>query len=100
GIANLAELRPIGEDGNYVVGFTWTREKAIRVTKNSTTSFGQLLQLRIRKALFGSFRSCERYGTKHQPQCCNWCQPSPFSTQLQQWASHNLSPEPFGESCF
>jgi hypothetical protein len=34
GIANLAELRPIGEDGNYVVGFTWTREKAIRVTRN------------------------------------------------------------------
>jgi hypothetical protein len=34
GIANLAELRPVGEDGNYVVGFTWTREKAIRVTRN------------------------------------------------------------------
>jgi len=34
GIANLAELRPIGEDGNYVVGFTWTRQKAIRVTRN------------------------------------------------------------------
>jgi hypothetical protein len=34
GITNLAELRPIGEDGNYVVGFTWTREKAIRVTRN------------------------------------------------------------------
>ena len=34
GIANLAELRPTGEDGNYVVGFTWTREKAIRVSRN------------------------------------------------------------------
>jgi hypothetical protein len=33
GIANLTELRPDGEDGNYVVGFTWTREKAVRVTK-------------------------------------------------------------------
>jgi hypothetical protein len=34
GIANLTELRPGGEDGNYVVGFTWTREKAVRVTRN------------------------------------------------------------------
>src|SRR5215472_12565664 len=34
GITNLEELRPIGEDGNYVVGFTWTREKAVRVTRN------------------------------------------------------------------
>src|SRR4029077_6832609 len=39
GIANLAELRPIGEDGNYVVGFTWTREKAIRVTKTFNNKF-------------------------------------------------------------
>jgi hypothetical protein len=34
GIANLEELRPGGEDGNYVVGFTWTRERAVRVTRN------------------------------------------------------------------
>src|SRR5215469_1487679 len=34
GIATLAELRPGGEDGQYVVGFTWTRQRAFRVTKN------------------------------------------------------------------
>src|SRR4029077_18605030 len=34
GIANLTELRPGGEDGNYGVGFTWTREKSGRVTRN------------------------------------------------------------------
>src|ERR1700758_2682162 len=34
GIANLTELRPGGEDGNSVVGFPWTREKAVRVTRN------------------------------------------------------------------
>jgi hypothetical protein len=34
GIASLAELRPGGEDGQYVVGFTWTRQRAFRVTKN------------------------------------------------------------------
>jgi hypothetical protein len=34
GIENLQELRPIDEDGNYVVGFTWTRERAFRVTQN------------------------------------------------------------------
>src|SRR5215469_1376440 len=34
GIATLAELRPITEDGQYVVGFTWTRQRAFRVTKN------------------------------------------------------------------
>jgi hypothetical protein len=34
GIENLEELRPIDEDGNYVVGFTWTRERAFRVTRN------------------------------------------------------------------
>jgi hypothetical protein len=33
GIANLEELRPGGLDGNFVVGFTWTRERAVRVTR-------------------------------------------------------------------
>src|SRR4029434_9339164 len=27
------ELRPGGLDGNFVVGFTWTRERAVRVTR-------------------------------------------------------------------
>lgn len=34
GIANLTELKPMGVDGNFAVGFTWTRERAVRVTKN------------------------------------------------------------------
>jgi len=34
GIATLAESRPGTEDGQYVVGFTWTRQRAFRVTKN------------------------------------------------------------------
>jgi len=34
GIETLAELRPGTEDGQYVVGFTWTRQRAFRVTKN------------------------------------------------------------------
>jgi hypothetical protein len=34
GIGTLAELRPVGQDGQYVVGFTWTRQRAFRVTKN------------------------------------------------------------------
>jgi hypothetical protein len=34
GIATRTELRPTMVDGDYVVGFTWTRERAARVTKN------------------------------------------------------------------
>jgi hypothetical protein len=34
GMANLQELRPGGEEANFVVGFTWTRERAVRVTQN------------------------------------------------------------------
>lgn len=34
GMANLQELKPGGEDANFVVGFTWTRERAVRVTQN------------------------------------------------------------------
>lgn len=34
GIATLAELRPSTSDGQYVVGFTWTRQRTFRVTKN------------------------------------------------------------------
>jgi hypothetical protein len=34
GLATLAELKPIGEDGNYAVGFTWTRSSGVRVTRN------------------------------------------------------------------
>jgi hypothetical protein len=33
GITNLEELRPGGQDSSFVVGFTWTRERAVRVTK-------------------------------------------------------------------
>jgi len=33
GIATLAELRPGVEDGQYVVGFAWARQRAFRVTK-------------------------------------------------------------------
>jgi hypothetical protein len=34
GMANLQELKPGNEDANFVVGFTWTRERAVRVTQN------------------------------------------------------------------
>jgi hypothetical protein len=34
GMANRDELRPTGEDGSFVVGFTWTRERAVRVTRS------------------------------------------------------------------
>jgi hypothetical protein len=34
GLATLAELKPIGEEGNYSVGFTWTRSSGVRVTRN------------------------------------------------------------------
>ena len=34
GMANLQELKPGGEEANFVVGFTWTRERAVRVTQN------------------------------------------------------------------
>jgi len=34
GMTNLQELKPANEDANFVVGFTWTRERAVRVTQN------------------------------------------------------------------
>src|SRR5262245_481189 len=34
GIPTLSELRPGVEDGQYVVGFTWARQRGFRVTKN------------------------------------------------------------------
>jgi len=34
GMANLQELKPGGEEANFVVGFSWTRERAVRVTRN------------------------------------------------------------------
>ena len=39
GIATLAELRPSTQDGQYVVGFTWTRQRAFRVTRNFNDRF-------------------------------------------------------------
>jgi hypothetical protein len=39
GIATLAELRPGVEDGQYVVGFAWTRQRAFRITKNINDKF-------------------------------------------------------------
>ena len=34
GIATRAEFIPSTSDGSYAVGFTWTRERAVRVTRN------------------------------------------------------------------
>jgi len=34
GLATLSELRPPGEDGQFVVGFTWARQRAFRITRN------------------------------------------------------------------
>jgi len=34
GMTNLQELKPANEDANFVVGFTWTRERAVRVIQN------------------------------------------------------------------
>jgi len=34
GMANLEELRPRDQDASHVVGSTWTRERAVRVTRN------------------------------------------------------------------
>ena len=34
GMTNLEELRPSDADGSLVVGFTWTRERAVRLTRN------------------------------------------------------------------
>jgi hypothetical protein len=34
GMTNLRELKPGGEEANFVVGFTWTRERAVRVIQN------------------------------------------------------------------
>src|SRR5215468_8496903 len=34
GIAPLKELRPPTQDGQYVVGFSWARQRALRFTKN------------------------------------------------------------------
>jgi hypothetical protein len=34
GIANLQEWTPGDQDSNEVVGFTWTRERSVRVTRN------------------------------------------------------------------
>jgi hypothetical protein len=34
GIATLSELRPATQDGQYVVGFTWARQRTLRVTRN------------------------------------------------------------------
>src|SRR5262249_1532130 len=40
GIATLAELRPGTEDGQYVVGFTWTRQREFRVRERLKNKVG------------------------------------------------------------
>jgi hypothetical protein len=49
GIATRTELRPTMVDGDYVVGFTWTRERAARVTKKFHNGIWVPSRLRIQK---------------------------------------------------
>jgi hypothetical protein len=90
GIANLEEWRPSGQDGSFVVGFTWTRERAVRCDPELQQSrMGGLRRRGSGKYLFGAVRSAQRHGVEHQPERGDRREPSAVSCQLQQRSVDN-----------
>jgi hypothetical protein len=94
GIANLAELRPIGEDGNYVVGFTWTREKAVRVTRNFNNKVWAAFALEDPESTFSAaFVPANIMGLNTSPNAATGINLLPFLVNYSNGQSTTLAPD-------
>jgi hypothetical protein len=101
GITNLEELRPIGEDGNYVVGFTWTREKAVRVTKNFNNKIWAGFALEDPESTFSAaFVPANVMGLNTSPNAATGVNLLPFLVNYSNGQSTTLAPDLLAKVAF
>jgi len=101
GIASLAELRPGGEDGQYVVGFTWTRQRAFRVTKNFNNKVWTAFAVEEPETTYSAaFVPANIMGLNTSPNAATGVNLLPFLPNYSSGFSTNLAPDLLAKVAF
>jgi hypothetical protein len=94
GIVTLAELRPGTEDGQYVVGFTWTRQRAFRVTKNFSNKVRTALAVESPENTYSAaFVPANIMGLNTSPNAVSGVNLQPFLSNYSNGFSTSLAPD-------
>ena len=101
GIATLAELRPGTEDGQYVVGFTWTRQRAFRVTKNFDDKVWTAFAVEEPETTYSAaFVPANVMGLNTSPNAASGVNLLPFLANYSSGFSTNLAPDLVAKAAF
>ena len=101
GIATLAELRPPTEDGQYVVGFTWTRQRAFRVTKNFNNKVWTAFAVENPETTFSAaFVPANLMGLNTSPNAATGVNLLPFLANYSNGFSTELAPDLLAKVAF
>ncbi|HYB76729.1 MAG TPA: hypothetical protein VEE85_00880, partial [Candidatus Bathyarchaeia archaeon] len=101
GIATLAELRPGTEDGQYVVGFTWTRQRAFRVTKNFDNKVWTAFAVEEPETTYSAaFVPANVMGLSTSPNAASGVNLLPFLANYSSGFSTNLAPDLVAKAAF
>jgi len=101
GIATLAELRPGGEDGQYVVGFSWTRQRAFRVTKNFNNKVWTAFAVESPETTYSAaFVPANIMGLNTSPNAASGVNLLPFLANYSNGFSTSLAPDLLAKVAF
>src|SRR5262249_43274957 len=101
GIATLAELRPGGQDGQYVVGFTWTRQRAFRITKNFNNKVWAAFAVENPETAFSAaFVPANIMGLNTSPNAASGVNLLPFLANYSNGFSTELAPDLLAKVAF
>src|SRR5262245_44500531 len=101
GIATLAELRPGTEDGQYVVGFTWTRQRALRITKNFNNKVWAALAIEEPETTYSAaFVPANIMGLNTSPNAASGVNLLPFLANYSNGFSTNVAPDLLAKIAF
>src|ERR1700739_1389736 len=101
GIATSAELRPGTEDGQYFVGFTWTRQRAFRVTKNFDNKVWAAFALESPETTYSAaFVPANIMGLNTSPNAATGVNLLPFLANYSTGFSTSLAPDLLAKVAF
>jgi hypothetical protein len=101
GMANLRELRPGNEDANFVAGFTWTRERAVRVTRNFNNRVWVGLAVENPESTYAAaFVPPNVMGLNTSPNAATGVNLLPFLVNYSNGQSTTLAPDLVGKLAF
>jgi hypothetical protein len=101
GMTNLRELKPVGEDANFVVGFTWTRERAVRVIQNFNNRLWLGFALENPESTYSAaFVPPNVMGLNTSPNAATGVNLLPFLVNYSNGQSTTLAPDLVGKLAF